>query len=104
MNLVKHKNYKNNPKMTISKLLLLLKKKNIDKETINSINKILDKLPHDEISIKKFVKLYTLNLINKEKMKLNKENCNLIHKIYIESYKEAGYKFYSTKNYVLNLK
>ncbi len=112
--------YKTDPKITKKKLLSLLKKKNVDEKTIESINKILDKLPNDtqeikhsliygahhkidtnfigcEISIKKIVKLYTLNL-------LNKENCDMIHKIYIELYKEAGYKFYSTKEFYLNLK
>jgi hypothetical protein len=92
-----YKKYQNDPKITKKKLLSLLKKKNVDEKTIESINKILDKLPNDEISIKKFVKLYTLNL-------LNKENCDMIHKIYIELYKEAGYKFYSTKEFYLNLK
>ena len=92
-----YNNYQNDPKITKNKLLSLLKKKKVDEKTIESINKVLDKLPNNEISIKKFVKLYTLDLINKE-------NCDLIHKIYIELYKEAGYKFYSTKDYVLNLK
>lgn len=92
-----YKKYQNDPKITKKNLLSLLKKKKVDEKTINSINKILDKLPNDEISIKKFVKLYTSNL-------LNKENCDMIHKIYIELYKEAGYKFYSTKDFYLNLK
>ena len=86
-------NYLSNPKITKNKLLSLLKKKNIDEKIIKSINK----LPNEEISIKKFIKLYTLDLTNKE-------NCDLIHKIYIELYKEAGYKLYSTKEYILNLK
>jgi hypothetical protein len=92
-----YNNYQNDPKITKKKLLSLLKKKHIDEKMIESINKILDKLSNDEVSIKKFVKLYTLDLTNKE-------NCDLIHKIYIELYKEAGYKFYSTKDYILNLK
>ena len=54
-------------------------------------------LSNNEISIKKFVKLYTLDLTNNEK-------CDFIHKIYIELYKEARYKPYFTKSYVLNLK
>lgn len=91
-----YNNYQNDPKMTKTKLLSLLKKKKVDEKTIGSINKILDKLPNDDISIKKFVKLYTLDLTNKE-------NCDLIHKIYIELYKEAGYKPYHTKDYILNL-
>lgn len=92
-----YNNYHNNPKITKKKLSSLLKKKKVDEKTIELINKILDKLPNDEISIKKFVKLYTLDLTNKE-------NCDLIHKIYIELYKEAGYKFYATEDYILNLK
>lgn len=91
-----YNNYLNNPKIK-KKILTLLKKKKIDEKLIESINKVLDKLQNDEISIKKFVKLYTLDLTNKV-------NCNFIHKIYIELYKEAGYKLYSTKSYVLNLK
>ena len=90
---MKTMNYLSNPKITKNKLLSLLKKKNIDEKIIKSINK----LPNEEISIKKFIKLYTLDLTNKE-------NCDLIHKIYIELYKEAGYKLYSTKEYILNLK
>lgn len=90
-------NFLNDPKITKKKLSLLLKKKKINEKTIETINKILGGLPNDEISIKKFVKLYTLDLTNKE-------NCDLIHKIYIFLYKEAGYKLYSTKDYILNLK
>ncbi len=92
-----YNNYHNNPKITKIKLLSLLKKKNVDEKKFESINKVLEKFPNDEISIKKFVKLYTLDLTNKE-------NCELIHKIYIELYKEAGYKLYFAKDYVLNLK
>ncbi len=92
-----YKKYLNDPKIKKKKLLSLLKNKKVNEKTIESINNILDKLPNDEISIKKFVKLYTLNL-------LNKENCDMIHKIYIELYKEAGYKLYFTKEFYLNLK
>lgn len=92
-----YNNYLNDPKITKKKLLLLFKKKNIDEKIIRSINKAFDKLPNDEISIKKFVKLYTLDLTNIE-------NCDFVHKIYIELYNEAGYKLYHTKDYVLDLK
>jgi hypothetical protein len=86
----------NDPKITKKNLLLLLKNNNINEQTIKSINKVLKKIPNNEISIKKFVKLYTLDLTNKE-------NCDLIHKIYIELFREAGYKLYPTKDYILNL-
>ena len=89
-------NYLNDPKITKIKLLSLLTKKKVDEKTIESINKVLDKLPNNEISIKKIIKLYTLDLTNKE-------NCNLLYKIYKELYIEAGYKLLS-KDYVLNLK
>lgn len=91
-----YENYLKNPKITKEKLLSLLKKKNINEKMLESINKVLNKLPNDEISIKKFVKLYTLDLTNKE-------NCDLIHKIYIDLYKKADYKPYYTKDYILNI-
>ena len=92
-----YKNYQNDPKITKNKLLSLLKNNNIDKKIIESINKVLAQLQNDEISIKKIVKLYTLDLDNVE-------YCDFIHKIYIQLYKQAGYKPYYTKDYVLNLK
>jgi hypothetical protein len=88
-------NFLNEPKITKIKLLSLLKKKKVDEKTIKSINKVLEKIPDDVISIKKFIKLYTLDLTNKE-------YCNLLYKIYKELYIEAGYKLLS-KDYVLNL-
>lgn len=92
-----YNNYQNNPKITKSKLLLLLKKNNVNEKSIETVTKVFNKLKNNEISIQKFVKLYTLDLTNKE-------NCDLIYKIYIELYKEAGYKLYYTKDYILNLK
>ena len=89
-------NYKNDPKITKNKLLLLLKNNNVDEKSITKIIKVFDKLKNNEISIKKFVELFTSDLNNKE-------NCDLIHKIYIDLYKEAGYKPYYTTDYILDI-
>ena len=86
-------NYKNDPKITKNKLLFLLKNKNVDKKSITKIIKVFDKLKNNEISIKKFVEFFTSDLNNKK-------NCDLIHKIYIDLYTEAGYKPYYTKDYI----
>ena len=98
-NKILKKNYElflTDPKITKKKLLSLLDKKNIDKKIILSVNKILDKLPNNEISIKKIVKLYTLDLENIV-------HCNFIFEIYIELFKKAGYTPYYTKDFELDL-
>lgn len=89
-------NFQNDPKITKNKLLSLLKNNNVDENLIDKIIKVFDKLKNNEISIKKIVDLFTSDLNNKE-------NCDLIYKIYIDLYKEAGYKPYFTKDYILNI-
>jgi hypothetical protein len=63
---------------------------------IEEINKILSKIESDNISIKKFIKLFTLDLTNKK-------YCKFINSIYIDLYKEAKYKPYFTKDYELKI-
>lgn len=89
-------NFKTDPKITKTNFLLLLQNKKIDNQIINQLNKILEKIPNDNISIKKIVLLFTKKLNDNE-------NCDFIHKIYIDLYREAGYKPFYTKDYYIKI-
>ena len=77
-----------------------MKEKKIDYLLIQKIKKLFKiyekETNSDDISVKKFVKFYTMDLNNISR-------CELIEKIYIDLYKLVGYKLYSTKDYLLNI-
>jgi hypothetical protein len=91
-----YNNFIKDPKIKKNKLLSLLEKNGVSNDMFEKINNILTKIESDNISIKKFVKLFTLDLTNEK-------YCKFIYSIYIDLYKEAGYKSYFTKDYELNL-
>ena len=85
-----YQNFKNDPKIHKNDLLKLIE--NSDKDIYQEVSKVLDKINNKEISIKKFVKLFTQQLDNEK-------YCKFISNIYIELYDLAGYKPYFTKDY-----
>jgi hypothetical protein len=89
------------PKINKDKLMKLIKNKINNNKTIEQVINILDKYEKkyytNVISIKKFVKILTLDL-------LNIDFCELIDNIYIDLFKFAGYEPYYTKDYELILK
>ena len=95
-----HEHFLTTPTIKSNKILELLEEKKIDNKTINKIKKLFEiykkENNNNDISVRKFVKLYTNDLTNKEQ-------CKFIEKIYIDLYTLAGYKPYFTKDYVLIL-
>ena len=91
-----HKHFITDPKMKKNDLILLIKEKKIDDNVIKQLIKILGSDKTDKVSIKRFVKMITLDLNNIE-------YCNLIEKIYIDLLEIAGYITYYTKDFELYL-
>jgi hypothetical protein len=88
--------FKKNPSINKKILKKIILDANVDKFTTDHLFRVIDKIEHQEISIKKFVLLLTIDLKN--------ENfCKLIYLIYYDLYKIAGYRAYYSKNYELLL-
>jgi hypothetical protein len=96
-----HIKFLTDPKININNLITLIKNKSKNKnaidKSINILNKYEKKYNIDKISIKKFVKILTLDIFNIE-------FCELIECIYVNLFKLSGYEPYYTKDLELNLK